>query len=324
MREPPDDIDRIAEKVADGAPVEWVAEETRHPELKELLEPLRALEALGQAHRTAGGPVGPDVSAPSGGASAAGRKKRDPRSLAGQVESAPQLPPGDRERFNGYGLMGLPFTSGHILAMRRFPASSVGPGYASVWHRNPGGAWTFYADKEPRVTCTRYFGHAAARAIETRITITWPDPHRLRIEIPSARLEWDVELTSSFATSVLNRLGGYLPEPAWRNPAVLRAMTVVAGSLLNAGHIGLSGAVPNGQSFVANPRVLWVVRASHASLGGTDLGTPGPIRPQARLGDFWIPQRGILALGQSYFDPFDPSRHSSSTAAAGESAAIAP
>jgi hypothetical protein len=320
MSEPRDDIDRIAEKVADGAPVEWVAEETRHPELKELLEPLRALEALGQAHRTAGRPVDADASAR--GASPGGGKRRDPRSLAGQVESAPQLPPGDRERFNGYGLMGLPFTSGHILAMRRFTASSVGPGYASVWHRDPAGAWTFYADTEPRVTCTRYFGRAAARAIETRIAVTWPEPHRLRIEIPSARLEWDAELGSTFATSVLNRLGGFLPDPAWRSPAVLRAMTVIAGSLLHAGHIGLSGAVPNGQGFVANPRVLWVVRASRASLGGTDLGTPGPVRPQARLGDFWIPQRGVFALGQAYFDPFDPSRHSASTAATGESVAI--
>jgi hypothetical protein len=34
-------------------------------------------------------------------------------------------------------LMGLPLASGHILAMRRFPASSVGPGYTSVWHRGP-------------------------------------------------------------------------------------------------------------------------------------------------------------------------------------------
>ena len=44
------------------------------------------------------------------------------------------LPSGGEERFAGYGVMGLPFASGHVLAMRRFPASSIGPGYSSVWH----------------------------------------------------------------------------------------------------------------------------------------------------------------------------------------------
>lgn len=27
-----------------------------------------------------------------------------------------------------------------------FPASSIGPGYTSVWHRDPGGTWTFYSE----------------------------------------------------------------------------------------------------------------------------------------------------------------------------------
>jgi hypothetical protein len=39
------------------------------------------------------------------------------------------------ERFAGYGVMGLPFRSGHYLALRHFPASSIGPGFRAVWHR---------------------------------------------------------------------------------------------------------------------------------------------------------------------------------------------
>src|SRR4051794_27060033 len=54
---------------------------------------------------------------------------------AERTEQSPQLPRGGDERFAGYGVMGLPFDSGHVLAMRRFPASSVGPAYSSVWHR---------------------------------------------------------------------------------------------------------------------------------------------------------------------------------------------
>ncbi len=75
-----------------------------------------------------------------------------PRSQIERLESAPQLPDGADERFSGYGVMGLPFRSGHVLALRRFPASSIGPGYTSVWHRDPDGAWTFFATASPRQT----------------------------------------------------------------------------------------------------------------------------------------------------------------------------
>lgn len=74
----------------------------------------------------------------------------DPRKLVQQLEAAASLPTGPEERFNGYGVMGLPFRSGHILAMRRFSGTSIGPGYTSVWHRTPQGDWVFYATAHPR------------------------------------------------------------------------------------------------------------------------------------------------------------------------------
>ena len=88
----------------------------------------------------------------------------------------------------------------------------------------------------------------------------------------------------------------------------------VAGALLGLGRVGLRGKVPNGQRFIASPRVLWTIPDSRAEFRGEDFGAPGPVHPQARLRDFWIPQRGILAMGQSYFDPFDPALHSSGAA----------
>lgn len=111
------------------------------------------------------------------------------RELIATIEESPSLPAGSGERFNGYGVMGLPFDSGHVLAMRRFPASSVGSGYSSVWHRGPDGRWTFYADVAPQQACTRYFGLAAAAAFETPVTIRWPGPLRLEVSVPAARLE---------------------------------------------------------------------------------------------------------------------------------------
>ena len=68
------------------------------------------------------------------------------------------MPEGEGERFFGYAVIGLPFDSGHVLSLRRFPASSIGPGYTSVWHRDPEGRWTFYQDALPELACSRYFG----------------------------------------------------------------------------------------------------------------------------------------------------------------------
>jgi hypothetical protein len=240
--------------------------------------------------------------------------REPPRRLVEQLEAAPSLPAGSDERFSGYGVMGLPFASGHILAMRRFPASSVGPGYTSVWHRAPTGEWVFYATVSPRQSCTRFFGNLASDSIQTEISITWSAPFRFRVTVPAASLDWEVGLGSTASTRLMSTAGRLLPRAAWQSSMVLAAMGRAAGPLLGVGRVGLVGSVPNGQRFIANPRVLWAITDSRAVLGGEDLGPPGPIRPQAQLGDFWIPQRGMFALGQSYFEPFDPARHSSRTA----------
>jgi hypothetical protein len=240
----------------------------------------------------------------------------EPQRLVEQLEAAPSLPAGSEERFNGYGVMGLPFTSGHILAMRRFPASSVGPGYTSVWHRAADGEWVFYATVSPPQACTRFFGIMASNATETEIRITWAAPFRFRVTVPAAPLDWEVGVGSTAATRLMNAAARLLPNAAWRSSAVLAAMGMVAGPLLGAGRVGLQGSVPNGQRFVANPRIVWAITDSRAVLAGEDLGPPGPVQPQAHLGDFWIPQRGIVALGQAYFEPFDPARHSSRTSGA--------
>jgi hypothetical protein len=86
-------------------------------------------------------------------------------------------------------------------------------------------------------------------------------------------------------------------------------MGPVAGVLLRAGRVGLSGEAPNGQHFRAAPRRLWSVVSSSARLAGTDLGRPGRLRHQDRLGDFWLPQRGVFAVGTASFDAFDPVAH---------------
>src|SRR5215213_4635419 len=110
---------------------------------------------------------------------------REPGAIVRRLEAEATLPTGAEDRFTGYGIMGLPLASGHVLALRRFPASSLGPGYTSVWHRDPSGDWAFYSDVDPGLSCARFFGNALARAERNAITLTWSDPRRLTIVVPA-------------------------------------------------------------------------------------------------------------------------------------------
>jgi hypothetical protein len=243
-----------------------------------------------------------------------------PRDLVEKLERSHRLPDGSEERFSGYGVMALPFVSGDILCLRRFPASSVGPGYISLWHRDPDERWTMYQDVQPEQACPRYFGNAVARSLVADVQIDWTGPETFTVTMEGERgLEWHVSLSSTSATSVLNSMGRLLPDALWRSPSVLKVMGVVARTLLRAGNLGLAGRAPNGQSFVANPRLMWLIKSSRAVLNGRDLGAIGPVPVQARLGDFWIAQRGIFVIGRAFFEPFDEAKHVSATSGAATS-----
>ena len=226
---------------------------------------------------------------------------REPAAIVQDLERRPEVPPGSEERFFGYGVMGLPFRSGHVLGLRRFPASSIGPGYRSVWHRDPNGRWTFYQDQPAELACTRYFGADVDEVRQGPIKIDWTAPGRFEVRVRDGRLDWMVEVESTPVTQVLNRLGSLLPLHAWRSGAVLGVMSRVAGVALRAGRVRLSGIAPNGQRFVAQPLTMWVVTRSRAAVGGDDLGEVGPAPEQAHLGDFALPQRGVFVVGRVLF-----------------------
>lgn len=221
-----------------------------------------------------------------------------PRTLA---ERPPTLPPGSElERFAGYGVMGLPFTSGHYLALRHFPASSIGEGYDAVWHRDPTGRWTIYSSNAPELSCSRYFGSSLDAARSADIAVTWTGPYAFTVTVDDT-IVWYLTLGSSAATTAMTGVGRLMPDAWWHNDAVLQAMSPVAGRALGVGRVRLSGRASNGQHFRANPRRLWTVRESHATVDGVDVGPPGPLAEQAHLGDFWLPQRGMFVIGEAYF-----------------------
>lgn len=226
------------------------------------------------------------------------------------VEKQPKLPPGTNERFSGWGVMGLPFRSGDVLAVRRFTASSVGPGYTSVWYRSREGDWTFYTDGPPETACPRFFGSAVARAVTTPVGLEWTAEDSLHVEVAEGGLACDIVVASTVASRVMNLVAASFPEWAWRNPRVLGLTARMAGPLLRAGRLSMAGLTPNRQSFIANPRKIWMVKSARLRVGDRETGQPGPVTPQAQLGDFLIPQRGLLAIGNTAFDSLDPARHS--------------
>ncbi len=221
------------------------------------------------------------------------------RDLVQEVEKA-ALPHGRGDRFAGYAVLGVPFRSGHVLALRRFSASSVGPGYTSVWHRDPDGRWTFFQDVQPEQSCPRYFGQAISENSVGPIRVAWHGPYDVRVSVDcSKEIVWELTLASTAVTRSLNAAASLLPEAWWSKRTVLSIMGKTARVFLGAGKLNLAGRTPNGQTFMANPRLIWAVASSRAAIGGQDLGVPGPLPQQSRLGDFWIPQRGIFAIASA-------------------------
>ena len=246
--------------------------------------------------------------------SARRRAKREsggtPRAWALRMEGV-ALPPGEGERFAGYGVLSLPFESGDLLAFRRFPASSLGPGYNAVWHRDRAGCWTFYTTVDARLACPRYFGARIERTVQVDIEATWVGHDHLVVSVPARRIEWSMRLAPSAATRTLNLVAALMPARAWRSPRWMALVGGAAGVLLGAGPLRLTGRVPNGQRYALRLRRLWRIAASAALVEGRELGPIGA-GGGAELGDFRLPGTGLFACGTGVFEPFESGRHLSS------------
>jgi hypothetical protein len=235
-----------------------------------------------------------------------GHRMQQLRDLVADVEAHSELAPGDEERFTGYALMSLPFSSGYVLGLRRFPVTSVGPGYTSLWLRNPAGEWTIYTTVPADVSCPRYFGSALEATSIHEIGIAWLDGRSLTVTIADVGLVWTVRLATTRMTRMMSAVAHSLPPAFWRSASFLRVMGAVAGPALHAGRIGMIGRTPNTQLFKASPRRMWVVESSTATLTGVDLGAIAALPEQERLGDFWMPQRGIFMIGGAAFGVLEP------------------
>lgn len=205
------------------------------------------------------------------------------------------------ERFEGYSLMALPLSSGHLLAFHRFTVSSIGPPFSSVWHRDPQGRWTCYMDVVPGRGCPRYFGPAMHDVRVDTIDVVWKGRYELAVYVHAARLHMALRLCASPATRLVTALGRIAPAPLWRHDRSLELLGNAVGRSLGAGAVPFSGDTPAGQRFRLRPRALWRVEAAVVVQNCRDLGEVGVLTERVTLGGYVIPRRPLFTVGATEF-----------------------
>lgn len=234
------------------------------------------------------------------------------RNLAALLSDLPETrgePPWPgHEYVRGWGVFGLPFDSGHVLALRVFPDNSFAP-YRSLWHRDPGGRWSIHVDG-PRLdaACPRYYAPACDHVGHAKITLAWAGPATLRVTADNPALDWTLTAHSTFALDALNAVGGLLPPASWKPPALVRMRELIAREL-GLGYVEFSGPMPSGHTGTLMPRRMYFVDEASAVLDGVDLGHPVRVSPNPYIGAVPLPARGVLAIGQAAWEIRDPAEY---------------
>ncbi|MFL6205114.1 MAG: hypothetical protein ACJ739_07155 [Acidimicrobiales bacterium] len=223
--------------------------------------------------------------------------------LASKLSELParqgQAPWPDHEYVKGWGVMGLPFDSGHYLALRVFPENDFSP-YKTVWHRDPDGQWSIFVDG-PRfdTACPRYYGPACTRVEHASVDLTWTGPMSLRVTADEAHLNWTLNATETGLLRAINAMSARLPDWTWRRPSLLRARELLARRVLGMGDIRMSGTMPSGHTGTLMPKRMYFIDDSTATLDDKDLGHAARMRATPDIGSFPLPARGVLAIGQA-------------------------
>lgn len=227
-----------------------------------------------------------------------------------------QAPWPDHEHVKGWGVFGLPFDSGHVLALRVFPENDFGP-YRSLWHRDPDGRWAIYVDG-PRVDtgCPRYFGPACDETALRRIEVEWTGPASLRVGMDSPSVDWSLTATEPPVLAALNAVHGVMPLSTWRSPLLVHAREAMVRTM-GMGRLQMSGPMPSGHTGTLMPQRMYFVDESTATIDGTDLGHPTHLQKNPTIGGVALPARGILAIGQGMWQILDPDEYARTRAETG-------
>lgn len=210
------------------------------------------------------------------------------------------------EYVRGWGVFGLPFDSGHVLALRVFPENDFAP-YRTLWHRDPQGRWAIYVDG-PRLdaACPRYYGAACDYTGFARIGLEWKTPTTLRVTMDRPSVDWTLTAHSGWLLDFLNAVSSRLPLAFWRPRILVRAREVL-GRALGMGGLQLAGVMPSGHVGTLMPQQMYFVDDASACVDGVDLGRPAHLRENPTIGAVPLPARGVLARGLGMWRIRDPA-----------------
>lgn len=219
----------------------------------------------------------------------------------------PSVEPGrwfGHEHARGYGVFGLPLSSGHVLALRVFPVNDFAP-YVTVWHQTPEGEWSIYYDApRPDIACPRYYGPAVRNVIPASIQVQWRGPSELTIRVDHIQLEWTVLIDEPLLLRFLNRVGKRMPLWTWKHTAFLKPREWMARRL-GLGNMKLWGRTPSRHFGILMPQRMYFINRAKVQLRGVNLGAPVRMRPNPQIGEVRLPARGIFAVAQAYWEIID-------------------
>ena len=182
------------------------------------------------------------------------------------MQDHPRLADGDGERFAAHGIMGLAFASGHYLALRDMSATSIGPAYRAVWHRDPGGRWSIFTNGSAGAV-PRYFGATASHRAGATHRRQWPDDHTFEVRM-GRRLDWGVTLGATPSARMMSAMGRAMPARGGVAGPCSAAWVRWPSAMLRSGRIRLHGTPRTVSTFRAAPVQIWRVSGTTASSTG--------------------------------------------------------
>lgn len=226
----------------------------------------------------------------------------------------------DHEYARGWGIFGLPFDSGHVLALRVFPQNDFAP-YRTVWHRTPDGAWSIFVDG-PRLdtACPRYYAPACATVAHARIDVQWLGAHALRISMTDPALSWSAVASTTPLLRAVNAVSPHLPLWTWKRPSLVRTRELIARGMLGMGAIRMRGVMPSGHVGTLMPQRMYFIDDAAATLDGIDLGRPERAAATPDIGGVTLPARGVLAVGQAAWQILDSVEYEHTRTQTGDAA----
>lgn len=209
----------------------------------------------------------------------------------------------------GYGVLCLPFDSGHLLGLRVIPESDFAP-YVSIWHRSPAGEWDIYVDGPSLETaCPRYWGPATRAVAFATIDVAWTGPADLRVRMDEPALEWSLSMRAPPLLRALNAIDSALPPWTWRLAPLLRFREWVARRYLGYGDVRLAFTAASGHDATLLARRNYHVVASTANLEGTSLGAPVRLDENPTIADVPLPAAPSFFVGEAQAAIRDPAEY---------------